>query len=146
MRIGDLLMHLCCLSPFRYRAKKCGDMTKRTGRIYAFGKSTTMKMPMNDRDSVDWCLDCVAKMTIQCAWCKLPIFIGNPITLYVATGGIGDRAHAVVWTQNPLRLVGCMDCADTLTDQGGFWLPDEKGNGSVCVQKTIYEMFLVSKP
>lgn len=164
MNIGNLFLRLDSLSPFRYAAQKCGHRTKRSGPVSAFGRTITTKMPMNKNGSVDYCLDCIGKMAIRCAWCGDQIFIGNPITLYSPGPRTGffsseepseaQRARkqddlvvpdgAVVYHENPLTLVGCLgwNCADTGADRAGFWLPDENGKGRVHRVQTAYEAIL----
>lgn len=164
MSISDLFLRLGSLSPLRYTAAKCGHRTKRSGSVSAFGCTITTKMPMNKNGSVDYCLDCIGKMAIRCAWCGDPIFIGNPITLYSPGPRAGffsskessevQRAReqddfvvpdgAAVYRENPLTLVGCLgwNCADTGADRAGFWLPGENGKGRVHRVQTAYEAIL----
>lgn len=131
MRIGDwIIAQLGSLSPFRYVAQRCGHPTKRTGKVWAFGHSTNTRMPMNEHDSVDWCLNCIGKMAILCG-CGKPIFIGDPVVEYTAKDG--------------RKIIGCMDCADTIADQAGFWQPDETGKGHVHRIQTVYEALMGSK-
>jgi hypothetical protein len=147
MNIDDLFLRLGSLSPLRYKAVKCGHRTKRSGPVSAFGCTITTKMPKNDGGSVDYCLDCIGKMTIKCAWCSDPIFIGNPITLYTPRGEFQVPEHAVVYNKEPLQLVGCLgwNCADTGADRSGFWLPGEDGKGRVQRMPTAYEAILGAK-
>ena len=83
-------------------------------------------------------------MAIQCAWCGEPIFIGDPITLYTPHRDFQIPAHAVVHSENPLQLVGCLrwGCADTGADRAGFWLPGENGKGCVRRVPTAYGAIL----
>jgi hypothetical protein len=111
-------------------ATKCGHPTVRAGDITAFGETAHLQ---ND-GAIDYCFACIADMTIQCAWCAHPIFIGSPVTLYTPS----DRhfvvpEHAVVYHQEPLQLVGCLgwDCALTGADRSGFWIPNDEGRGHV---------------
>ena len=101
-------------------------------------------MPTNENGSMDYCLDCIGKMAIRCAWCGDPIFIGNPITLYTPHGDFQVPEHAIVYNKEPLQLVGCLgwNCAETGADRAGFWLQGEDGKG--CVQRvpTAYEAIL----
>src|SRR3989344_6557684 len=144
MSIDDLFLWLSSLSPFRYVAVKCGHRTKRSGPVSAFERTITTKMPMNENGCVDYCLDCIGKMAIRCAWCGDPIFIGNPITLYTPHGDFQVPEHAIVYNKEPLQLVGCLgwNCAETGADRAGFWLQGEDGKG--CVQRgpTAYEAIL----
>lgn len=117
-----------------YRAAKCGHSTMRIGKITVFGETSTLQMPLNDAKGVDWCLECVAKMAIRCAWCGEPIHIGNPVTLYTPEKkDFVMPDHAVVHQKDPLQLVGCLrwDCAETGADRAGFWIPGNDGKGTV---------------
>jgi hypothetical protein len=147
MSISDLFLRLGALSPLRYKAVKCGHRTKRSGSVLAFGRTITTKMPKNDNGSVDYCLDCIGKMAIRCAWCGDPIFIGDPITLYTPRGDFQVPEHAVVHNKEPLQLVGCLgwNCADTGADRADFWLPGENGKGRVQRVPTAYEAILGAK-
>ncbi len=110
-----------------------------------------------------WCPQCFAKAAIKCAWCGYPIVPGDPVTLYTP----GPRSDifistkepseaqirrqqkefvlpdgAVVYSQNPLRVVGCLrwECADTGGDRAGFWVMP----GKVRRVMTIEEMLLAT--
>jgi len=144
MGVRSLIQRLRARSPFRYTAEKCGHRTKRSGSVSAFGCTIITKMPINERRTVDYCLECIAKMAIQCAWCTNPIFIGHPITLYTPRSNFTVPEHAVVYRQEPLQLVGCLgwDCAHTGADRAGFWLPGDDGKGRVQRVPTVYEAIL----
>lgn len=132
-------------SPFRYKAVRCGHRTKRTGAVSAFGYTTITKMPRNKNGSIDYCLDCIGKMAIQCAWCGNPIFIGDPITLYTPNSNkFQIPEHAIVYNKKPLQLVGCFDwdCVESDADRAGLWLPNEDGAGHVHRVPTAYEAIL----
>jgi len=129
----------------KYIATKCGHKTCSKGTVNTpYGKYKT-KMPVIN-DKVEYCLDCIGKMTICCAWCGGPIFIGDPITLYsptkrpkhllkkgVITKSDAERnnnqfkAGGVVYDEKTMSLVGClrMNCADTGADRAGFWVPSD---------------------
>lgn len=133
MHISDVLLRLYSLSPFRYTAVKCGHITKRTGLVSVFGETATVKMPLNKDGSLDYCLKCIGKMGIRCAWCGHPIFIGDAVTLYTPHSDFQVPAYAVVFKNDPLQLVGCIrwNCAESGVDRAGFWIPDENGKGKV---------------
>jgi hypothetical protein len=117
----------------KFVAKKCGHTTDASGPVSAFGVTITTEMPVEDGE-VDWCLGCLSAMAISCAWCGHPIFIGNPVTLNVARDPkFAVIEHAVVYSEHPFRLVGCLrwDCAETGADRAGFWLPGDDGIGIV---------------
>lgn len=141
----DMFLRLSTLSPVRYTASKCGHRTRLSGRVSVFGAAVTTTMPKQEDGLPEYCLDCISKMAIRCAWCKDPIFIGDPITLYTPTNPDFEvHEHAVVYNKDPLQVVGCLgwNCADTGADRAGFWLPGNDGKGSVSRVPTVFEMIL----
>lgn len=126
----------------------CGHKTRRRGNITAYGQSCTVKkMPRNESGRFDFCLDCLAGMAIQCAWCGQAIFIGDPVTLYTPVEEFEVPDHAVVYSKDPLRLVGCLGwhCAITGGDRAGFLYPDiETGEGYVHRVPSPLELMLSS--
>lgn len=69
------------------------------------------------------CKDCWAAISIRCAWCGNGIFPGNPVMLYTPKQDFQLPEYAVVVTENPVRVVGClsMHCADSGADMAGHW-------------------------
>ena len=132
------------LNPRRYKAVKCGHTTKLAGTIETFGEKVRFKLGQNKNGEVQYCLDCVGKMTIKCAWCGDIIPVGSPITLYTPKGDFNVPEHAVVYNEDPLQLVGCLgwDCAETGADRAGFWTSGEDGKGTVHRVPTVFEMML----
>lgn len=122
---------------------KCGHETQIEGQVLAFGESIKTKMPVNEDDSVDYCLDCLGKMAIKCAWCKGVIFIGDVITLYSPRkkDEFELPEQAVIYDKERMSVVGCgrTTCADTGADYAGFWLPNEEGKGHVHRRATMIE-------
>src|SRR3990172_973724 len=123
-----------------YMMEKCGHTTAIKGPISAFGESIIISMPPKENGSVKYCLACIEKMTIRCAWCGKPIFIGDPITLYVPASHFTVPDYAVPYTEEdprridpvsikePARYVGCLgwECALSGVDRVGFWYPPGK--------------------
>jgi hypothetical protein len=128
----------------QYIAAKCGHKTTREGEYTVFGFKNTVAMPLNNEGGVNYCVDYISKMAIQCAWCKRPILIGDIVTLYSPPEDFEIPKHAVVYSQNPLALVGCQrtDCADTAADYAGLWLPGDENKGCVIRRPTAYEHVL----
>lgn len=123
-------------------ARICGHKTKQKGEVSAYGSTTDTVMPLND-GTVDYCLECIAGMAIQCAWCGRTIFIGDPVTLFTPKDPeFVAPEHAVVFKEQPLQLIGCLrsSCCDTVADRAGVWVPDEGGNGHVQLLQSIYSM------
>lgn len=108
--------------PIVYQAA-CGHMSQRKGWVEIFGERHHFKFS-GDPCNLPYCLDCLAKGAIRCAWCGEPILYGSPVTLYTPLKEdfvIPD--HAVVYSKSPLQLVGCLVCsgADGAFDRAGFW-------------------------
>lgn len=103
------------------------------GAISALDETIHLRLPKEKPP--EYCLDCLENMTIRCAWCELPIFIGNPVTLYVSPEDIGLKLPpgAVVYKENPRQVVGClrMACAQSGADRSGFWVPGADGKAVV---------------
>jgi hypothetical protein len=131
MNLSNLFQWIGRRKPLDYTATKCGHHTEQYGSVSAFGHTITIQMSMNEYGSVDYCFDCISKMTIRCAWCGNPIFISDPVTLYTPYDDFKIPEYAVINNEKPLQLVGCLrrNCADTGADRAGFWLPnpDDKG-------------------
>ena len=115
-------------APFRriHTANICGHKTRKKGFMYN-GKSTSiMEMPLASNGHPDYCLECIGKMSIRCAWCGEPITIGAPITLYLPNKELKVPNYAVKYGEGDEQaLVGCLrwDCADTGADMCGQWMP-----------------------
>jgi len=105
----------------------CGHETLKKDKVTAFGKSAVIKIPIVD-GKTDYCHRCLEKMAIKCAWCGNVIFIGSPVTLYMATKkDFKIPEHAVIYNENPLQLVGCRRCAELgSADWMGYWVPPGK--------------------
>jgi phage FluMu protein Com len=110
-----------------YLAKKCPHRTKKMGLIKVHGRERIMSLKENDSGGFDYCIACIAKKTIRCAWCGNPIFIGDPVTLYSPKKGVKMPDHAVRYKDTDC-YVGCLgwDCAETGGDRAGFWHGQER--------------------
>lgn len=119
---------------------KCGHRTRLKDKVSAFGEYALSTLSINKDGSMDYCHKCIEKMAIQCAWCGKSIFIGDAVTLYSPNKKYEVPEHTIVYSQDPLRLVGCMrgNCADTGADQSGFWIPP----GEVKKVPTVIEMLI----
>ncbi len=119
----------------------CGHTTFKKGLVQAFGETSVCTMPFNAQGAFDWCLECIGKMIIQCAWCAKPIFIGDPVTLYTPAATKIMPPHAQLF-EDGKSYVGCgrTTCADTGADYSGTWLPNERGKGYVKRYKSLIEI------
>jgi hypothetical protein len=106
-------------------ANICGHSTNTQGKFEAFGKTYAMIMPLAENGRPDYCIDCIGKMSIQCAWCGGSILIGEPITLYIPKDPSKMPAYAVAYDADPTCFVGCLrwECGITGADRAGFWMP-----------------------
>ncbi len=115
---------------WKVKAKECGHYTKTMGQIEAFGDRKIITF----NGQPEYCLDCMAKMSILCAWCGQPIMVGDQITLLSPSSPeeFVIPGYAVVHSKEPLQLVGCLrwDCADSACLRAGFW--DTPGKVSRC--------------
>lgn len=125
-----LVLRLFISYPFRktYTANICGHHTKRIGEVTSRGESRILSMPISQNGSPDYCLDCIAKMSIKCAWCDNTIHVGNPVTLYIPKESYKVPKDAVRYDKDRRRFVGCLgwNCAETGADRSGFWIPPGK--------------------
>ena len=108
------------------RATVCGHHTKIKGSVTAFGETVQGRLSVI-QGKTPYCHTCLGKMSIQCAWCGKPIFIGHRVTLYLKQLGVRMPDHAVPYQHEEsgqLSYVGCMRCADLgFADAHGAWVP-----------------------
>lgn len=115
-------------TPFRkiHIANICGHKTRKEGFMYDGKSVNIMKMPLALNDQPDYCLKCIGKMSIRCAWCGESIVIGEPITLDFPHKEFKVPDYAVKYGEGEEQaLVGCLrwDCAETLAVTCGHWMP-----------------------
>lgn len=99
----------------------CGHKTLIRDKVTAFGRSTVTTLPV-ENGKTPYCHRCLEKMAIRCAWCGEPIFVGDPVTLYIPNKDTKLPDYAVHFEEG---VVGCLSihCADTGADRAGFWYP-----------------------
>ncbi|MFN3188569.1 MAG: hypothetical protein ACK42D_03465 [Candidatus Paceibacteria bacterium] len=140
-----LALWLAVSYPFRktYTANVCTHRTKSIGRVQAHGERYAIAMPLTENGNPDYCLDCIADMSIICAWCENHIHVGDPVTLYIPQESYKVPEHAVRYDADERCLIGCLgwDCADTGADRQGFWLPP----GKVVLAVSPFEMIMAGK-
>ncbi|MEK7658485.1 MAG: hypothetical protein AAB352_01300 [Patescibacteria group bacterium] len=108
-----------------YIASICGHKTKLFSPVEIFGEKIFITL----KRKFEYCPECLAKMSIRCAWCGKSILVGDPITLNTPVRKdwqVPD--YAVKYKKDPLQLVGCLrwECADSGIDRAGFWMPPGK--------------------
>lgn len=122
------LLLIACGTPFRevHTANICGHKTHKKGPMYDGKATSVMEMPLAKNGHPDWCLECIGRMSIRCAWCGEPIVIGDPITLGIPIDEFKVPDYAVKYREGEEQaLVGCLrwDCADTCAELAGYWWP-----------------------
>ena len=103
---------------------KCGHLSKLEKEVHVHGKTSTLGINYRPFRRPEYCLECAEKAAIICPWCGEPIFPGYYITLYTPKDpNFKVPKGAVVYSKNPLQLVGCQrsNCADTGADYCGVW-------------------------
>ncbi len=111
----------CTIFGRSYKAAVCGHYTKKVVLVTVFEKKIIFVL---DTRHITYCQRCLAVMSIRCAWCKEPICVNDPITLYHAAKDFKIPEGAVTFKEHPLQLVGCLRlmCADTCAERMGFWV------------------------
>ncbi len=117
-------------------AVHCGHLVSQAqGNTTAFDENRTCTIPRDSDGHLPYCHACIGSMSIRCAWCGLPIFVGDMVTLHSVGGKKPDQKipdHAVILDAKSRILVGCarVNCADSGADYAGFWIPaDKQRNG-----------------
>lgn len=133
MRVPFVIQQLwiAVSTPFRrnHTANICKHQTKQKGFMHDGQSTTIMQMPLAENGHPDYCLECIGKMSIRCAWCGKPIAIGSPVTLYIPNDDFKVPDYAVCYSEGDSKaLVGCLrwNCADTGADMSGHWIPPGK--------------------
>jgi hypothetical protein len=115
-----------CATPFRktYTATVCGHRTKKVGLVQALPHARVVEVPPTASGVPEYCLACLASMTIKCAWCGGPIHVGDPVTLHAPRKAARVPKHAVAYHEDPQRFVGCLswNCKSLGVDRQGFWM------------------------
>lgn len=116
---------------FRKKVKcNCGHTSPRRKIIFILSEEYSLSF--KGKGNPELCPDCWARMAIKCAWCGKPIMPFDPITLYSPKNpdDFEIPKHAVVYSENPLRLVGCLRwegcCLFSHLNRAGFWVPPGK--------------------
>lgn len=116
--------------PKAHVANVCGHATNQSGKVTnPFGEEGDLQMPLADNGHPDYCLECVAAMSVRCAWCGKSIDVGDPVTLYVPKESFVAPDYAVRHEEGGhVSLVGCLrwECASSGADRQGFWYPPGK--------------------
>ncbi len=115
-----------------FKATKCGHFTKNKGFVSAFGETITTKMPVQSDGSYEWCLSCIEKMAIKCAWCNKGIMIGDIVTVSAIDSHPHLHKNLVFVKEETEALLGCLrESCGLASEAGGRWIPGEDGHGKV---------------
>lgn len=135
MIFASLWKLLRARNPFRKKIRaKCGHMTAFIGEMSAFGRRSVYEI--KKQEEIEYCIACLERMAICCAWCGETIFIGDPITLYITDNkNFTGHPFSVLYNEETGERVGCLkwDCADSGADRAGFWIPGKDRRGKVCL-------------
>jgi hypothetical protein len=99
---------------------KCGHMTRMKGRLRSGKESISIELKLSDGRPAH-CLDCLNKMSILCARCGRPIFVGDPISVLLPRGWT-PHEQAVACPDYP-GLITCVrsDCTPIYCVMGAWW-------------------------
>lgn len=125
---------------------ECGHKPKvMKANIEAYGQKRFVRiMRHNLFHRSPFCLECYKEHVIKCPWCGGAIFPGDYVTLYPAPKNFKVPDGSVVYSYNPLRIVGCQsrDCADSGADYCGRW----NGHGVDCFESALEECMRTGQP
>lgn len=110
----------------RYTAM-CGHKTKDPARLsFAGWKSGLVSLP-RQQEKIYYCSSCLERMTVLCAWCCRPIFVGEAVTAYQPLENFEPPLLAQVYEKDSTRLIGCSrpDCLSSPTDIIGRLVPND---------------------
>jgi hypothetical protein len=103
-------------------ASVCEHETKVKGLITTpFGAVTVYRMPPQP----DYCLRCLGQMSVQCACCGKPVWIGDKVTLYQPDRASKLPKYVYRLHKDSNYFVACTrsECAKTRKSVSGRWLP-----------------------
>lgn len=129
MLVFVIIVFVATFLYFKRTKARCGHKTRLSGAIYAYERATKVKLEPNENGNIEYCLKCLGDMTIKCAYCKNPIFIGEPVKVYSPKDDnfqIPKEAH--IYKEEPLTVVACrrLSCANKKNGHDGFWVPPGK--------------------
>ena len=104
----------------------CGHVGYRLALVRFDGHTGLIQCPVK-HGQTPYCPRCLERMTIRCAWCGQPIFVGDPVTLYTNIPEREMPDYAVPFSLEPRRYIGCLNwgCGNS-HDHQGFWMPPGK--------------------
>jgi hypothetical protein len=122
----------------------CGHMTNAEDFLEYEGERAVLELKIDESGETFYCHKCLQEMTIKCAWCGKPIFVGAPVTLYKAAENEEKNlpVYAVLFNKEENTYLGCWrkDCCEKKEDIVGQWHPDNK----VYMKDTLKEVFIAA--
>lgn len=108
-----------------YISNICEHATKKIVRVKEGKKRKGfVTIPLSENGSPDYCICCMNKMAIRCAWCGESIHIGDPVTLSwpADDGSFKIPDYAVKYGEGD-QLVVCLrrGCGEYMC-RYGFWM------------------------
>ncbi|MGH7238695.1 MAG: hypothetical protein ACREHG_01380 [Candidatus Saccharimonadales bacterium] len=128
----------CRLFGKTYLARVCGHKTKLFERVKICGQMGFYRIAGKNPD---YCCSCLTNMARRCPVCGNMILVGNPIRLVQILEGF-ILPDCAVWRDPTLRdpeiswFVACLECADTVAERSGFWVPP----GRVRRVKSLFQL------
>jgi hypothetical protein len=123
MRIPLWLKKTLMRFGFKFTAA-CGHRSHRKISGVVNGHKVTALVKVEEDGQIPICNKCFVKLSIPCAWCGLPIVLGDPVTLKTAKDGhIPPDGHV----KHGDLLVGCLrdTCSSSELETNGYWMPKE---------------------
>lgn len=105
-----------------------------------------------------YCPVCTWAGRTRCAWCLKDILLNTPVTLYtpISPNCVTPTAAELEYTQRPIRLIGCIGCADHPSHAAGLWRMQfkdgqpyfyvERSKGAFDVEKGTIAVSYYSQP
>lgn len=102
-------------------ASVCGHKTRISGEICVFGKMVSVELPA---DGTRYCLECLGKMSIQCASCGEAIYPGSGVSSICFADGDLVPEYAVSHPSNDGAYLGCLSGSCSISGGGftGHWI------------------------
>ena len=109
-------------------ATKCGHRTKFSGNLVAFERSKVSVLPIRQDGTTAHCHRCQAEMTIRCAICGKPIFVGDRIMRYYPDKNKILPKHARRHSEEPGTYIACsrQTCFDPYSYRMERWVSPGK--------------------